>query len=249
MRYAFFDLDHTLLPFDTQTLFCNFVLKRAPWRVFLHIIFVPFAIGRALGLCGTATAKRAFLSYLWGMKRGRLKELAREFAHDSARTWSYPELRAEILRHRHQGRILVLNTASPDFYAREIAEVFGFDHCVATQVVVPAVMPMMPQLAGPNNKRQAKITAMREQVPGVAALSDEQRFHCWAYSDSTADIPLLEFCGNRVLVHPGHALKNRFPEHDVTILQPGRPYWGTVGNVACACLQFMGLYPAQGPNG
>ena len=92
MRYAFFDLDHTLLPFDTQTLFCNFVLKRHPWRVFLHALFFPFAIGRALGLVSTARAKQAFLSYLWGMKRSKLKVLARDFAHDCVHGWIYPEL-------------------------------------------------------------------------------------------------------------------------------------------------------------
>jgi hypothetical protein len=31
--YALFDLDHTLLPFDTQALFCNFVIRREPWRI------------------------------------------------------------------------------------------------------------------------------------------------------------------------------------------------------------------------
>jgi hypothetical protein len=66
-------------------------------------------------------------------------------------------------------------------------------------------VPLRPALDGPNNKREAKIAAMREAMPGVQALSDEQRFHCWAYSDSPADIPLLEFAGNRVLVHPGAA--------------------------------------------
>ena len=78
MRYAFFDLDHTLLPFDTQALFCNFVLRRHPWRIVLHLWFLPFALGRALGLVSTATTKRAFLSYLAGMKRAHLRRLARE---------------------------------------------------------------------------------------------------------------------------------------------------------------------------
>jgi hypothetical protein len=54
MRYAFFDLDHTLLPFDTQTLFCNYVLHRHPGVSSSTLLFLPFAIGRALGLVSTA---------------------------------------------------------------------------------------------------------------------------------------------------------------------------------------------------
>ncbi len=42
--YAFFDLDHTLLPFDTQALFCNFVLRRERWRTWRHVTFVPLCI-------------------------------------------------------------------------------------------------------------------------------------------------------------------------------------------------------------
>ena len=147
MRYAFFDLDHTLLPFDTQALFCNFVLRRQPWRIVLHLWFIPFAIGRAIGLVSTATAKRAFNSYLAGMKRAHLRRLARDFAHDCVDTWIYPELRAEILRHKHQDRRLVLNTASPDCYADQIAEVLGFDHCVSTRFQIGNEVPLRPPLA------------------------------------------------------------------------------------------------------
>jgi len=247
MRYAFFDLDHTLLPFDTQTLFCNFVLHRHPWRILLHAWFVPYALGRAMGVVSTGTAKRAFLSYLWGMKRAHLRRLARDFAHDCVDTWIYPELRAEILRHKHQGRKLVLNTASPDFYAEEIADVLGFDHCVSTKFHIGNDVPLRPELIGPNNKREVKIVAMKASIPGVAALSDEQRFHCWAYSDSAADIPLLEFCGNRLLVHPSGALQKHFPEHDVTILTPRRPYWGKLGDMFSAFRQIFGLHRERGP--
>lgn len=247
MRYAFFDLDHTLLPFDTQTLFCNFVLHRHPWRIVLHAWFVPFALGRAVGAVDTPTAKRAFLSYLWGMKRAHLRRLARDFAHDCVDTWIYPELRAEILRHKHQGRKLVLNTASPDFYAEEIAQVLDFDFCVSTRFKIGNEVPLRPELIGTNNKREVKIEAMKEAIPGVAALTDEQRFHCWAYSDSAADIPLLEFCGNRILVHPSISLRKHFPEHDVTIITPRRPYWGKIGDMLSALRQIVGLHGERGP--
>jgi len=249
MRYAFFDLDHTLLPFDTQALFCNFVLRRHPWRVVLHLWFMPFAIARGLGLVSTATAKRAFLSYLAGMKRAHLRHLARDFAHDCVDTWIYPELRAEILRHKHQNRKLVLNTASPDFYAQDIAEVLGFDHCISTKFKIGEEVPLRPALIGPNNKREAKIVAMRQQLLGVAALTEEERFHCWSYSDSAADIPLLEFVGNRVLVHPSGKLRAHFPEADVTVLTPARPYWGRLGDLFAVLRQMLGIHRERGPYG
>lgn len=248
MRYALFDLDHTLLPFDTQTLFCNFVLKRKPWRVVLHGIFLPIAIARGCGLTTTAVAKRAFNTYLWGIKREELQALAREFADACVTTWVYPELRAEILRHSHQGRRLVLNTASPDFYAREIARALEFDHCIATPFLIGKRFPFLPRIDGDNNKREAKIKRMTEAIPGLASLSESDRENTWSYSDSPADIPLLDFAGQRMLVHPGGELKRRYKDDIFTmILRPWRPYATKAGDLFRSLLQIIGCYRDSGP--
>lgn len=241
--FAFFDLDHTLLPFDTQALFCNFVLRREPWRIFLHGLFIPVALARACGLVSTATAKRAFLSYLRGMSRERLARHAHEFAEVCVPKWAYPELRAEILRHKHQGRVLVLNTASPDFYAHEIAQALGFDYCVATQFEIGDKFPGMPKLVTGNNKHEAKITAMKEGVPGVAELTEKERANCWSYSDSAADLPLLEYAGFAVLVHPSKELAGIGKLRDWTILHPARPYRTKAGDMFRVVLQMFGLHP------
>ena len=76
-RYAFFDLDHTLIPFDTQGLFCNHVLRREPWRIFYLLVFFPIVPFAALKLVGSRTLKRVFMSYLWRMKRERLNNTCR----------------------------------------------------------------------------------------------------------------------------------------------------------------------------
>ena len=240
MRFALFDLDHTLLPHDTQPLFCNFVLKRERWRVILHLVFLPLALLYALRLAPLALAKRSFMAYLWRMPRDRLDRHAREFASTEVKPRAYPELLAEMERHRDAGRVLVLNTASPAVYAPAIAEALGFDHCVATPVVLEDPMPLIPRLGGPNNKHGQKIPNMEAQVPGMAGLDEDTRADCWSYSDSRADIPLLEYSGHRVLVHPSSALAAHFP--DATILRPARPYHGKAGDMLAVARQFLGLY-------
>lgn len=39
---ALFDLDQTLVPWDTQLLFCNCVLREEPWRRVYLLVFLPF---------------------------------------------------------------------------------------------------------------------------------------------------------------------------------------------------------------
>ena len=243
--YAFFDLDHTLLPHDTQALFCNYVLKRERRRVLLHLCFLPIALLRAMRLVSTLRAKRAFMGYLWRMPLARLQHYAHDFAETSVLPWTYPELLLEMERQRSEGRILVLNTASPDFYARDIARVLGFDHCVATKVRLTDPLSFHPAILA-NNKHRENIEAMRAEIAGVAALTVEDRNDdCYAYSDSAADLPLLEFGGNAVLVHPSPHLATLGIRREWTLLHPRRPYHSRMGDLLAVIRQVLGLYPSE----
>jgi phosphoserine phosphatase len=239
--FAFFDLDHTILPHDTQGLFCNYVLRRRPWRVVLHLGFLPFACLRAAGLVSTVRAKRAFMSYLWGMSASEMACLANDFAKSSVLPWCYPEVMAEVQRHRMAGRTLILNTASPDYYGGAIAQVLGFDHCVATVVTTGAAFPLHPRIAV-NNKRGQKIVAMQALLPAVAAMTESDRAESWAYSDSAADLPLLEFAGHGVMIHPATALAEVGGRKQWSTLLPSRPYKGKWGNLWAMMRQLLGLY-------
>ena len=77
--FALFDLDHTILPFDTQVYFCNFVLKKEGWRRLYLLLFLPLAPLAAIGVMPLRMAKRIFSSYLWKMPRARLEALVQEF--------------------------------------------------------------------------------------------------------------------------------------------------------------------------
>jgi HAD superfamily hydrolase (TIGR01490 family) len=241
--FAFFDLDHTLLPFDTQVLFCNSVLHRERWRTLLHLTFAPIALLKACRIARTVTAKRAFLNYLAGMKGERVRAYAIEFAEHIVKPAVYPELLTAIEGHRRAGRVLILNTASPDFYAHEIARVLGFDHCIATRIELPETMPLMPRVVGENNKREVKIARMKSEIPEVAGADEAALRDSWSYSDSMADLPLLKFAGNAVLVHPDAPLEAIGRQRGWQVLRPNRPYSNKAGDLLCAVRQALGLGP------
>jgi phosphoserine phosphatase len=241
LRYALFDLDHTLLPFDTQALFCNFVLKRHPWRRLGLLWFLPFGLAKALRLVSTARAKQAFHAYLCGMPTDRLQALVREFVPQEVMPRLYPEVLERLEQHRREGALLVLNTASPSLYAREIADALRMDACVATEVSPSARLPLWMPLPLGNNKGQAKIPAMLRLLPQLAGQQGSAEV--WAYSDSAADLPLLNFAGNAVLVHPSASLRAVMPGAEV--LLPPRPYRGRVGDMLAVLQQVLGLYPQR----
>lgn len=226
--YAYFDLDGTLLPWDTQLLFCNHVMKRERWRVVLLLPFficLPLAVVKLVRSRGL---KRLFLSYLAGMPSSRLGELAAEFAREVVEHRVWPEMRTVAENLRRGGCRLVLNTASPGFYAEPIARELGFDHCCATRVVVPGRFSFFPAIDGPNNKRSAKIAAMR--ADGLLSPGDPMpRPGSWAFTDSPVDIPLLEAAEHGRLVYPAPEFAALGAEKGWKILQPqpgvSRPAW------------------------
>lgn len=242
--YGIFDLDHNLLPYDTQALFCNFVLRQEPWRV---IYLFWFALGMPLFLARLVdlhSMKRLFCSYLWGMKRERLETLARRFADEVIPEIVYPEVVAELERHRAEGRRTILNSASPSFYVGEVARVLGFDDWVSTRVPVHDRMPFLPDIEGRNNKGRVKIELMRPLLPAdFDPGSGRPLADSWAYSDHHTDEPLLASCDHGVMVHPTDELAAIGKARGWSTLLPPRPYEGKWGDRFARVRQICGLFP------
>lgn len=241
--YALFDLDHTLLPFDTQALFCNFVIRREPWRAVYLLWFVPCVPLLALRIVSLLWLKRLFCSYLWGMPQDRLKRYAAEFADTVVPRVLYPEVMVELRRHQKAGRLCILNSASPGLYVAEIARVLGFDHWFGTRLVWYEKMPFLPEIDG-NNKHEAKLAAMKGVLPaGFDPARGDVLPDSWGYSDSSADVPMLSLCHLAMMIHPGKRFAAIGRERGWWTLLPPRPYrGGQWGARLASALQACGLY-------
>jgi len=241
-KYAFFDLDHTILPQDTQVLLAQYIFTREPWRRLFILWFLPCLIPAALKLFDLRTMKRLYMSYLWKMNGNRLRQYAIRFVEEVVAEVTYPEIVTEVDRLKNEGYTMILNSASPEFYVAEIAEHLGFDHYIGTNLIIEERMPFLPQIVGPNNKYGAKITAMKDRdlIPKEYDPDRDSPFpDSWAFSDSSADIPLLSIAENGVTIHPGTVLAKKAEEKGWDTKLPARPYKGKWGQkVATARLAF-----------
>jgi len=229
---ALFDLDGTLLAWDCQLLFRHFILRREPWRgVFLPLFLLaaPFA-----GLLGSARLKRVFLSFLWRMPPAKLADYSRGFA------WSvvpavYPELRERIDRHRAAGHFLILSSASPECYVTEIGRELGFDLALGTRVETG---PLFPALE--NHKGPAKVERLREVLP--AAYFDHGKLrNSHGYTDSPADLPMLELCGPVTVVNPSARFAAFARMAGWEIVRPARPWTNRADFAVRALALLLGL--------
>jgi HAD superfamily hydrolase (TIGR01490 family) len=212
---ALFDLDGTLIAWDCQLLFRHHVVRREPWRR----VFLPVFLGLLplYPLLKTDGMKRVFLSYLWQLPEAKLAEYSREFAA-KVMPAIYPEIRAELERHRAAGHLTVLTSASPEFYVAEIGRKLGFDLVHGTRAEMG---PLFPDLV--NNKGPEKVARLRELLP--ASYFDGARLrNCRGYTDSTADLPMLALCQSAVLVNPKPELLDVGVKNGWPVVRPVRPW-------------------------
>ena len=226
-----FDLDQTIVPWDTQLVFRSYVLQQEGWRRVLTLVFLLFTPLNKL--LGAGTMKRIFHCYLWGMSRGRLEEFAENFVAEWLPQLTYPEIISEIEEHRAVGRRLVLSSASPELWVRHIGKALGFDLSLGTHFKWKERVEFFPVLVGENHKGQAKVVRLQEHEI-TTGLS--------GYSDSRADLPLLELCDEKTLVNPLSGIRRHGEEQGWRILEPARP-WSSRFAFGWGCfLQLFGIW-------
>jgi HAD superfamily hydrolase (TIGR01490 family) len=212
---ALFDMDGTLLAWDCQLLFRHHVIHEQPLRglaVILFLKFLPFA-----GLLGTENMKRVFHAFLWKMPPEQLAELSQSFAIKLLPS-IYPELKSAIEKHRAAGHFTILSSASPECYVAEVGKLLGFDLSLGTVLENHLLFPDLV-----NHKGANKVTRLRKQLP-PSFFHEGKLIHSHGYTDSIADLPMLEICHQATVVNPKTALTEIAEQNDWTILRPALPW-------------------------
>jgi phosphatidylglycerophosphatase C len=229
---ALFDLDGTLLPWDCQIVFRHHVVCREPWRgVFLSVFLLFLPLYRLLGDGGM---KRVFLCYLWKMPPAELDAHCTRFAEEAA-AHAYPELLAALDAHRAAGHLTILTSASPECYVSKIGANLGFDITLGTQVEHGAFFPDLE-----NHKGAAKVTRLRKLLPATWFDQNDRLANSHGYTDSRADLPLLEVCQTATLVNPDPELTRLGEKNGWKITRPERPWKSTAHRMARIAAMLLG---------
>lgn len=208
MDVAIFDLDRTVTRFSTYTPFLLFAaFDRAPWRLLLFPVWILAMAGYVLGIYKRKDLKEIGFRLMIGrsIQADDLQDLSARFAQRVVRHNLLADAVARVEAERSNGALLMLATASPDFYAREIALLLGFDCVVATRQARLPDGDISFRINGQNCYGDAK----REMIETACAEDDRLgradgfRF----YSDSASDAPTLFWASAAVAVNPGSSLR------------------------------------------
>lgn len=129
----------------------------------------------------------------------RLGAIRGEFVDRVIRPMVAPGAQALLERHADDTRVII--TATNRFITEPIAELFGVDALIATDVEIIDGQAT-GRIAGTPCYQHGKITKLQEWLAAQSTEFGET----WFYSDSINDLPLLEWSDHPTVVHPDQRL-------------------------------------------
>ncbi len=205
-RLTLFDLDGTLLPTDSDHAFGSFLVRMGWADAVAHQqandrFYADYLAGR-LDMADYI----AFTTAPWRDRAAaELAALTERFLAEVARPALHPAALELVQHHRAAGDLIAIVTATNEFVTRPIADLFGIEHLIATELARDGSGRITGAIHGTPAFQAGKIA----RVHAWLAAQDLQ----WAdferstfYSDSTNDLPLLEHVSHPVVTNPVPAL-------------------------------------------
>src|SRR5947209_7628961 len=201
-RLAVFDLDRTLLPGSSLSLFGR-ALHRAGMvgsrRLAGYLAREAVFVRRGQGTSAAHRLLAALLADVADREAAPLLDVAEGLGDDLART-ALPGARWLLDRHLGAGDFCVIASASPQPLVEAAARALGAQRAVGTRAEV-CEGRFTGRLEGPFCHGRGKLARLRVEL-GPADLSRAS-----AYSDSMSDLPLLSAAGAPVAVNPDRRLR------------------------------------------
>lgn len=206
MKLALFDLDHTLLPLDSDYAWGEFTItlgwtdpvefKRRNDEFFEHYRagtldihdYVRFAT-EAVRLQGPEKAAQAHAQFMQAVITPAIR----------------PQAQALLAQHRQAGDQIVIVTATNDFVTRPIADALGVSELIAVALERGADGWITGNIAGVPSAREGKVTRVAQWL--------QQRGLDWGdvsttfYTDSLNDLALMERVNQPVATNPDARLR------------------------------------------
>ena len=204
---ALFDLDHTLLPLDSDYEWEQFLTRigAVDPDIFARRNEVFFAQYQA-GTLNPIEYLEFALGNLSRFPRKQLDEWHGQFMEEVVRPAMTPVARDLIKRHQDTDDLIAIITATNRFVTEPIAREFGVSHLLAPQPEMTPEGDITGRLVGNPTFGHGKVTRTHEWLSEMGRTLDSfQKSHF--YSDSQNDIPLLSIVTHPVATNPNAKLE------------------------------------------
>ena len=206
MKLALFDLDHTLLPLDSDYSWGEFTIRMGwvdpvSFAQRNDAFYADYQAGRLDIHDYVRFATEAFR--LKGPKAAHAAHA--QFMAEVIRPAIRPEALALIERHRAAGDHLLVVTATNEFVTRPIVQALGIAELIAVELQRDANGWFTGEIEGTPSMREGKVQRLQQWLDarGLSWTSVQTTF----YSDSANDLPLLSRVNHPVATNPDTVLR------------------------------------------
>ncbi len=206
MNLALFDLDHTLIPLDSDYEWGQFLARvGAVDPVAFARRNAGFFVQYQSGTLDPVEYLEFALGTLAQFPRTQLDDWRRVYMDEVIHPVILPAARQLVQRHQDAGDLVAIVTATNRFVTEPIARAFGVEHLIAAEPELTASGEITGKLLGVPTSGAGKITHTNAWLAGMGkALQD---FECSRfYSDSQNDIPLLSVVTHPIATNPNATL-------------------------------------------
>ncbi|MDI1258876.1 HAD family hydrolase [Aquabacterium sp.] len=207
MNLCLFDLDHTLLPLDSDHEFGEFLIRIG--------LADPIEYRRRNDgfyqqyLAGTLQLPEyiQFSTSVWReLSLEAQASLQQRFMAEVVMPTIHPQALQLVRDHEAQGDLVAIVTATNEFVTRPIADAFGVPDLLAVGLVRDPQGRVTGEIHGVPSFREGKITRVEQWLAERGhTLADFERVSF--YSDSPNDLPLLYLASDPVATNPSPALE------------------------------------------
>ena len=217
---AFFDLDKTVIAKSSTLAFSKPFFSQGLMnrRTVLKSAYAQFLFTMSGADHDQMDRMRAHITTMcagWDVEQ--VKSVVGETLHDIVDPLVFAEAADLISDHKLCGRDVVVVSASGEEIVGPIARALGATHAMATRMVVE------------DGRYTGDIAfycygeGKAEAIRALAAREGYALEHCYAYSDSITDLPMLTTVGHPTVVNPDRALRKEAAARDWPVRSFSKP--------------------------
>lgn len=199
---VFFDLDETLINKDATSLWIRWRSRQDRRWALIEAGLALFSLYRAykIGRVTHSRLSRYYRLRTRGMNKMAYQKRVTEFFRERGQLHIYPQAASLLFAYQKQGSRVVMITGTDDVVARVYADMFGIDDVISNRLIEQE--GVITGLARPMCYGAGKIQLAQRYLNKHQLDLDQAVF----YSDSNADLPLLEAVAQPVVLNPNKAL-------------------------------------------
>lgn len=216
-RLALFDLDHTLLPLDSDYEWGQFTARKG-------LVHSAAFAQRNAEFFEQYRAGTLDLNEYMQFATEAVRKLGPEASHAAHQMFMAeviepaiaPQALALIAKHRDAGDTIAIVTATNEFVTTPIAKALQIEHLLAVNLARDSSGWFSGHIDGVPTSREGKVTRMAQWL--AARNWDWDKVHTTFYSDSMNDIALLERVNVPVATNPDATLRQLAAQRGWAIL-------------------------------